>query len=68
MVTKNGLKLAMVSALIVTSYVTFALVVFNLGFSDGFLVKWLFNWMIAFVLVVPSLLFVAPVIKRALDL
>ena len=66
MVTKNGLKLAMVSALIVTSYVTFTLVVFNLGFTDGFLVKWLFNWIIAYVLVVPSLLFVAPVIKRVL--
>ena len=53
-------------AFVVTSYISFALVALNVGFSGDFLLIWLRSWLLAFLLVIPSLLFVAPSIKRSL--
>ncbi len=51
-------------AFIVTSYVSFTLVFINIGFGDDFLFIWLRSWLIAFLLATPSLLIVAPLIRK----
>lgn len=63
---KQNLKFALITGLVVTSYVTFTLVAVNIGFQSEFVFKWLRSWLIAYVLVVPSLLFVGPYIRRKL--
>jgi hypothetical protein len=65
---KVHLKFALITGLVVTSYVTFTLVAVNVGFKNDFIFKWVRSWLIAYMLVVPSLLFVAPFIRKKLNL
>lgn len=61
---KYKVKVAVITALIVTSYMSFLLVVVNTGFVKNFILVWFTNWLIAFLLATPSLLFIAPLIKK----
>ena len=65
---KVHLKFALITGLVVISYVTFTLVAVNVGFKNDFIFKWVRSWLIAYMLVVPSLLFVAPFIRKKLNL
>lgn len=51
-------------AFVVTSYISFILVAINAGFDDGFMILWLRSWLIAYLLAVPSLLFLSPIIRK----
>ena len=57
---------ALLTALTVTSYISFVLVAVNVGFGATFLVVWLRSWAIAVLLATPSLRYVAPVIRKLL--
>ncbi len=61
-------KFALVMAFIVTSYISFILVSINAGFREGFLLLWLRSWCIAYILAVPSLIFIPPFIKQKLKI
>lgn len=63
----KNLQFAIITAIIVTSYITFTLVVLNIGFVKNFLFIWLRSWLIAFLLALPSLLFVAPYIRKKIN-
>jgi len=63
---KLNLKFAFTMAFIVTSYISFILVAINAGFDDGFMILWLRSWLIAYLLAVPSLLFLSPIIRKKL--
>jgi hypothetical protein len=65
---KAHLKFALITGLVVTSYITFTLVAVNVGFKNDFIFKWFRSWLIAYMLAVPSLLFVAPFIRKKLNL
>lgn len=54
-------------ALVVTSYISFFLVFLNVGFNAQFIGIWLRSWIVAFILAVPSLWYVAPAIKQLLN-
>jgi hypothetical protein len=68
MILKSTLKYALFTGLVVTSYITFTLVAVNAGFKNDFILKWLRSWVIAYIMVTPSLLFVAPYIRKKLNL
>ncbi|CCG53605.1 Transmembrane protein of unknown function [Flavobacterium indicum GPTSA100-9 = DSM 17447] len=68
MMNKSALKFAFIMALIVTSYISFILVSVNAGFNNNFIFIWLRSWFIAFLLAFPSLLFVAPLVRKKLKL
>jgi len=57
-------KISIITALIVTSYMTFIIIVVNIGFVYNFLFIWLRSWFIAFVIATPSIHVVAPYIKE----
>ena len=61
-------KFVLVMALVVTSYISFILVLINAGLKEGFLLLWLRSWCIAYILAVPSLIFIPPFIKRKLKI
>ncbi len=67
MPTKNDFKFAALMSLITTFFVTFVLVSTNLGFKKNFIFIWMQSWLIAFILVGLSILFVAPKIRRYLN-
>ena len=58
------LKLSIITALIVTSYMTFIIITVNIGFVYNFLFIWLRSWLIAFVIATPSIHIIAPFIKE----
>ena len=66
--SKAQFKFALITGFVVTSYITFTLVAVNVGFKNDFIFKWLRSWLIAYILAVPSLLFVAPSIRKKLNL
>nr|WP_315166422.1 DUF2798 domain-containing protein [uncultured Flavobacterium sp.] len=58
------LKLSIITALIVTSYMTFIIVAVNIGFVSDFIFMWLRSWFIAFFIATPSIHIIAPYIKE----
>ena len=58
------LKISIITALIVTSYMTFIIIAVNIGFVYNFLFIWLRSWLIAFVIATPSIHIIAPYIKE----
>lgn len=65
---KSTLKFAFTMAFIVTSYISFILVAVNAGFDTGFIVLWLRSWIIAYLLAIPSLIFLPPYIRKILKI
>lgn len=63
----KNLKFALLMSSITTFFVSLVLVVVNLGFTHDFIKVWLRTWLIAFVLVTLSILFLAPVLRKFLD-
>ncbi|MFH6959549.1 DUF2798 domain-containing protein [Flavobacterium aquidurense] len=58
------LKLSIITALIVTSYMTFIIVAVNIGFVSDFIFMWVRSWIIAFFIATPSIHLIAPYIKE----
>jgi len=65
---KSNFKFAFTMAFIVTSYISFILVAFNAGFNTDFVIIWLRSWFIAYLLTIPSLLFLPPIVRRKLKI
>ncbi len=65
---KSNFIFALAMAFIVTSYISFILVAINTGFNNEFMTSWLRSWFIAYVLAIPSLLFLPPYIRKKLKL
>lgn len=65
-VTKTNRTHAFIMGFFTTSYITFTIIAINIGFVDNFLFLWLRTWFIAFLLVFPSLIFIAPILEKHL--
>lgn len=61
---KQDVKFATVMSFIATFFVSFVIVVVNLGFKPNFMLVWMRSWGIAFVLVTLAILFLAPQVKK----
>lgn len=66
--TKTNLKVKVVFALIMgvitTGIISFSLIAINIGFTDTFVQIWLKSWLLAYIFVIPAILFVAPPVER----
>jgi hypothetical protein len=54
-------------ALINASIISFSLMAYNAGFPDDFLNRWAMNFIIAFTIVVPSIIFVGSHISKLIE-
>jgi hypothetical protein len=61
--TRNELKFASLMSLVTTFFVTFVIVMVNVGFTEKFFLIWMRSWLIAFLLVGLSILYIAPIIR-----
>jgi hypothetical protein len=61
-------KFAIIMSFITTFFVSIVIVFVNIGFNENFVFIWLRTWLIAFVLVACSILFLAPKIRKFLML
>lgn len=61
---KKRFVFAFTMGLLATCIISFVLVAVNLGFGPKILFVWLRSWLIAYAIVIPLLLFVAPQVQR----
>ena len=61
---KKRIVFAIIMGLIATCIISFTLVAVNLGFTDRFFLVWLRSWGLAYMVVIPLLLFLAPQVHR----
>ncbi|MNX35175.1 hypothetical protein D3C86_654320 [compost metagenome] len=64
---KNKIAFALSMGIITTGIISFSLIAINLGFTDTFLNAWLKSWGIAYVLVIPAILLIGPLVQKIID-
>jgi hypothetical protein len=53
--------------IITTGIISFSLIAINLGFIDRFIKVWLRSWVSGYVIVIPVILLVGPVVQKLTD-
>jgi hypothetical protein len=61
---KNRIAFAMIMGVITTGIISFTLVMVNVGFTDNFLKIWLRSWGLAYLVVIPAILIIAPFVQN----
>jgi hypothetical protein len=64
---KRRIVFAFLTGIVTTGMVSFTVVLINLGLTEGFWRIWFKSWSLAFLVVVPVILIVSPVIGRFVD-
>ena len=57
---KQKIIFALLMGIITTSIISFTLIAINIGFTEKFLFVWLKSWALAYLVVIPAILFIAP--------
>jgi len=63
----NRIFFAIIMALVTTSLVTGVVIAYNLGFGPGFFRIWGLSFLLAYIIVVPFILIVGPLVQRLVD-
>ena len=61
---KHKIAFALIMGVITTGIISFTLISINIGFTGRFLYIWLKSWGMAYVVVIPAILIIAPQIER----
>ncbi|MBL7818833.1 MAG: DUF2798 domain-containing protein [Saprospiraceae bacterium] len=64
---KQKIAFALIMGSVTTGIISFTLIALNIGFSEKFLKIWLKSWSIAYLIVIPVILILAPIIQRWVD-
>lgn len=64
---KKKIAFALIMGSITTAIISFTLIVINVGFSEKFLRIWLKSWGLAYLVVIPAILIIGPVIQKLVD-
>jgi hypothetical protein len=64
---KQKLAFAFLMGIITTCIISFTLVSVNVGYTDAFLKIWLRSWCIAYLVVIPAILFLGPFVQTIVD-
>lgn len=64
---RKKLTFALLMGVVTTAIISFALISVNLGFGPAFLGIWLRSWGLAYLAVVPAILFLAPRVQAFID-
>jgi Zn-dependent protease with chaperone function len=64
---KRKIAFAMLMGIITTGIISFTLIGINLGFSERFLATWLKSWMLGYLVVVPAILIIGPLVQKLVD-
>lgn len=63
---KNRIAFALLMGVVTTGLISFSLIYLNLGFGDRFLKIWMRSWGMAYLIVIPVILGIAPMLQRLL--
>ncbi len=61
---KQRVAFALIMGVITTGVLSFALISLNLGYTERFLRTWLRSWVIGYMVVIPAILILGPVVQR----
>ena len=64
---KKKVVFALTMGIITTGIISFSLIAINSGFNDKFIQIWAKSWLLAYVFVIPIILFIAPPIEKVVD-
>lgn len=64
---KRKIAFALLMGIVTTGIISFAILSINLGFSEGFAIKWLRSWGTGYVIVIPAILVIGPRLQALID-
>lgn len=65
---KKKIAFALLMGIITTGTVSFTVILANLGWTDKFFSIWIRSWGIAYLLAVPLILLIGPLVQNIVDL
>lgn len=64
---KQKIAFALIMGIITTGIISFTLIALNVGFSEKFLKVWLKSWGMAYLIVIPVILIIGPIVQKLVD-
>jgi hypothetical protein len=64
---KQKIAFALIMGVITTGIISFSLISINIGYNDKFLKIWLKSWGMAYVIVIPAILIIGPMVQKVID-
>ena len=64
---KQKIAFALIMGSITTAIISSTLIYISVGFSEKFLRIWLKSWGIAYLVVIPTILIIGPIIQKLVD-
>ena len=65
---KKKIAFAMLMGIITTGIISFTLISINIGFVANFAAIWLKSWSMAYLIVIPVILLVGPMVQKLVDM
>jgi hypothetical protein len=64
---KNKIVFALMMGIVTTGIISFTLISVNIGYTGKFLRIWLRSWGMAYIVVIPAILIIGPLIQKLVD-
>ena len=64
---KHKITFAIIMGVITTGIISFTLITINIGFTNSFLKTWLKSWGIAYLVAIPAILLISPIVQKFVD-
>ena len=64
---KQKIAFALIMGVITTGIISFTLISINIGFIDVFFKIWLRSWAMAYLVVIPAILLIGPMVQSLVD-
>ena len=64
---KTKVAFAMIMGIITTGIISFTLISINIGLKSGFVAIWMRSWAMAYIIVIPVILLVGPVVQNFVE-
>ena len=64
---KQRIAFAMIMGIITTGIISFTLISINIGFGPNFAAIWLRSWSMAYIVVIPAILIIGPMVQNVVN-
>lgn len=64
---KQKIIFVLIMGSVTTAIISYTLIYLNIGFSEKFLGVWLKSWGISYLIVIPVILIIGPIIQKLVD-
>ncbi|MBD0404056.1 DUF2798 domain-containing protein [Flammeovirga sp. EKP202] len=64
---RKKVAFAFLMGFITTFIISLTIVSYNIGFNDLFFKVWIRSWVMGYIIVIPTILFIAPPVQKVID-